>query len=115
MATRDACEQAVQTLMRRLDELDPTLLRRHAATRTVSCSVTDLDLAWAGVVGPDGLESLASLAQHEVPRTQIRLALSSDDLLALVNGSLTARTAWATGRLRVDASVRDLLRLSQLA
>jgi putative sterol carrier protein len=47
-------------------------------------------------------------------RPQVRLAASSDDLVALVSGDLTPPVAWATGRLTVEASVLDLLRLRSL-
>ena len=47
-------------------------------------------------------------------QAQVRLAASSDDLVALVAGDLTLGAAWATGRLVVEASVLDLLRLRSL-
>ena len=40
--------------------------------------------------------------------------MSSDDLLALVNGGLKVPAAWATGRLKIDASMMDLLRLKSI-
>jgi hypothetical protein len=32
----------------------------------------------------------------------------------LVDGQLKVASAWATGRMRVDASVRDMMRLKSL-
>jgi putative sterol carrier protein len=40
--------------------------------------------------------------------------LTSDDLVALTDGQLNVASAWATGRLRVDASIKDMLRLRAL-
>jgi hypothetical protein len=37
--------------------------------------------------------------------------MSSDDLLALVDGRLKMSSAWATGRVKIDAGVRDLVKL----
>jgi putative sterol carrier protein len=39
------------------------------------------------------------------------MTMTSDDLLDLVAGRLPMASAWATGRVRIDASVLDLLRL----
>ncbi len=44
----------------------------------------------------------------------MRLAAASDDLLALVDGELSPPMAWATGRLKVQASPLDLLKLRAL-
>jgi hypothetical protein len=48
------------------------------------------------------------------PGADVRLALSGDDLLALVAGQMSFARAWATGRISVRASFRDLLRLRKL-
>jgi hypothetical protein len=40
--------------------------------------------------------------------------MTGDDLLALVDGSLHFARAWASGRVSVRASLRDLLRLRKL-
>jgi hypothetical protein len=37
--------------------------------------------------------------------------MTSDDLIALTDGRLKLAAAWATGRLRINAGVRDLLKL----
>jgi putative sterol carrier protein len=40
--------------------------------------------------------------------------MTSDDLLALVAGQLKVPAAWATGRIKVEAGVRDLLTLRKI-
>jgi hypothetical protein len=42
----------------------------------------------------------------------VRLTVGSNDLLALTQRRLTVGSAFATGRLRIQASPLDLLRLS---
>jgi putative sterol carrier protein len=37
--------------------------------------------------------------------------MTSDDLLKLVDGELNMASAWASGRVKIDASVFDLLKL----
>jgi putative sterol carrier protein len=44
----------------------------------------------------------------------VRLTVDSDDLLALCHGEMPFAAAWARGRVRIDASVLDLLRLRTL-
>jgi hypothetical protein len=45
---------------------------------------------------------------------QIRLAMSGDDLVALVDGELNFAKAWGSGRVKLEAGLRDLLRLRKL-
>lgn len=40
--------------------------------------------------------------------------MAGDDLIALVNGELHFARAWAAGRVKLEAGVRDLLRLRKL-
>ncbi|KDN82466.1 hypothetical protein KCH_57590 [Kitasatospora cheerisanensis KCTC 2395] len=61
----------------------------------------------------------AAHRHHRHPRrpaakADIRLTTTGDDLVALVDGRLPFPTAWATGRLKLDASFLDLLRLRSL-
>lgn len=111
MATLPDVEAAVASLVLRLAELDPELRRRYLVDRTVSCRVSDLHVTWAGRLCDDGLVDVRTHAAH---RAQVRLSVTSDDLVALAAGRLTVPTAWATGRLRVQAAPLDLLRLRAL-
>ena len=60
-----------------------------------------------------GCHSGALLDISNVPLddAQIRLTVSSDDLLAVTNGDLPFSSAWAEGRLKIEASVLDMIRL----
>ena len=49
-----------------------------------------------------------------VPKADIRLTMTSDDLLALTDGELHFGSAWATGRVKLEAGLRDLLRLRKI-
>ena len=115
MASLQECEVALQTLASRFAAVDIDLRRKHAADRTVACRVPDLSVDFT-VRLTDG--QVGEVLCHAVPDAdapaQVRLAASSDDLVALVAGELTLAAAWATGRLTVEASVLDLLRLRSL-
>jgi predicted lipid carrier protein YhbT len=115
MASLQQCEVALQTLVSRFAAVDIDLRRKHAADRTVSCRVPDLDVVFSvrltdGHVG----DVVCQTGPEADGQAQVRLAASSDDLVALVAGELTLPAAWATGRLSVEASVLDLLRLRSL-
>ena len=111
MATRKECRAALADVAARLADVDPELRRKHAIERTVSCYVTDLDVTFSGTLTEDGVVEVTEKAQ---PEAQIRLSVGSDDLIALCQGNLAFASAWTRGRVRIDASVMDLLRLRTL-
>ena len=49
-----------------------------------------------------------------VPKADIRFEMKSDDLIELTEGRLNFASAWASGRIKLHAGVRDLLRLRKL-
>ena len=114
MASLEECEQALITLADRLAAVDPALRRKHAVDRTVSCRVTDLGAVLHARVTDGAMTDLHSVEGGGGSSAQVRLAASSDDLVALLSGTLPAPVAWATGRLTIEASVLDLLRLRAL-
>lgn len=111
MASTQDCSRALRSLAKRLADVDDELRRKHAVDRTVTCRITDLETDFSGRIS-DG--ELVEVKQEPLPDAQIKLALTSDDLLALTEGQLNVASAWATGRLRVDASIKDMLRLRAL-
>lgn len=115
MATLQECEQALSGLSQRFADVDPEVRRKYAVARTVACRVPDLDVVFLARVDEDGVSDLRTVADGaDTGDAQVKLVTSSDDLLALIDGRLTVPTAWATGKLRIDASVFDLLRLRSL-
>ena len=114
MATLEQCKAAVEELARRLSTLDHDMRREHARDRAVSCWLPDLDVTFHGRLHEGRLVDITTFAHREHSPADLRLRLSSDDLVALVDGALPVTEAWATGRLKIDASVRDLLRLRSM-
>ena len=111
MATLPECEQALQSLVDRLADVPDDIRSKYVVSRTVSCRVPDLDVVFLARLGEYGLEELRCLAGSDPTGAQVRLSARSDDLLQLVAGELSPPGAWATGRLKVEASVLDLLKL----
>lgn len=63
----------------------------------------------------DGTLHDVSMAEDGTPvEAQVRLTVGSEDLVALTDGRLGFATAWARGRLKIDASMMDLLKLRTL-
>lgn len=94
-----------------LAAVEPETRAKYVLARSVSLRVTDLDVVWSGQLTEDGLEDLTT---KDDAKAQLRLTTSSDDLIALVAGELSVAAAVAMGRLRVQASPMDLLRLTNL-
>ncbi|MFE4861071.1 SCP2 sterol-binding domain-containing protein [Streptomyces sp. NPDC056670] len=114
MATMEECRDA-------LDRLSDNLARargdvRAAATldRSLSCHITDLDVTFAGRLRGGRIEVLDTAPGRPREKAQIRLAMKGDDLVALVAGDLNFAKAWASGRVRLEAGLRDLLHLRTL-
>lgn len=111
MASVQECEAALRRLAARLAEVEPDVRRKHPPDRSVSIHVTDHDVVWSGQLREG---QLLHIRRDDAERAQIRLATSSDNLLALTAGCLNFAMAWAQGKLKVDAGPLDLLRLRSL-
>ena len=85
-------------------ELATALAAHHTPVETVA------HLSWMDRHEVRG--ELIDIVESECPeKPNVRLVMTSDDLVAMTNGELKFAHAWATGRVRLDASIRDLLRL----
>ncbi|QFG20070.1 SCP2 sterol-binding domain-containing protein [Actinomadura sp. WMMB 499] len=112
MANEQDCRAALDKIVARLAEVDADRLAEHAVERTISCRVPDLDLAYRTRLHADGLDPVWP---DDDPRgAQVRLTVGSDDLVALAHDELNPAKAWATGRLKIEASIGDLFRLRKL-
>ena len=114
MASLDDCELALQDLVQRLSDVPADVRGKYVVSRTLACRVTDLDVVFLARLGDAGLSDLRCRPGVDTDGAQVRLAARSDDLLAVLSGALSAPSAWATGRLKVEASVLDLLKLRTL-
>lgn len=114
MATQQDCEAALRRVAATLAGAGSDDRTRHVLDRSVSCTVPDLGLTFTGRLEAGGLTDMASAPTGTSPRAQIRLTVGSDDLVALTDGRLGFGAAWGQDRLKVDASMLDLLRLRRL-
>jgi len=110
VASVEDCRLALERLATRLASVDPRVRRRHSFSRSLSCLVSDLDVTFVGQLREGTLHDIA-LSPDPRALGKVRLTIASDDLVALTDGHLSFATAWARGRLKIDASMMDLLKL----
>ena len=110
MATADECRKALDALLGRINELDPAQRAANFPERTMSCRVPDLGLLFVTRIGPDGAQPVEEAAPDSPP-AQVRFTANSDELVSIAGDPGSFSRAWLTGRLKVQASVFDLLRL----
>jgi hypothetical protein len=111
MATIEECITALQSV------LGPIAANKAAAglDRSLSCRLTDLDQVLLGRLKAGTVRDLHAVPDGpSVPRADIRLTMTSEDLLALTRGDLSFAKAWSSGRLKLEAGIRDILRLRSL-
>ncbi|MFF4583585.1 SCP2 sterol-binding domain-containing protein [Streptomyces sp. NPDC001389] len=114
MATIQECRAALDRLSDNLAGADGDVRGAAALDRSLSCHITDLDVTFAGRLEGGRIRVDALTPGPPRAKAEIRLAMSGDDLLALVDGQLRFAKAWASGRVRLEAGFRDLLRLKSL-
>ncbi|MFJ8438737.1 SCP2 sterol-binding domain-containing protein [Kitasatospora griseola] len=114
MATIEECRTALEQLSRNLAGANGDVRKAAALDRSLSCHLTDLDLTFTGRLTDGQLTGITDTPGAPTAKADIRLTTTGHDLLALVDGTLAFPTAWATGRLKLDASFLDLLRLRSL-
>ena len=113
MATAEECREAFEKLTSRLSELDPKDRDAFFSGRSFSCQVTDLNITFVTRFGPHGAEPVDEAAPGDPP-ADVRLTAPSNVVLELAGDLGAFPRAWLTGRVKVQAGVRDLLRLRKL-
>jgi hypothetical protein len=113
MATAEECREALQTLTGRLADMNPNDRASYFGKRSMSCHVTDLGVTFITRFTDSGAEPVAEAAPDDPP-ADIRLTAASDDVLSLAVTPANIARMWLAGRVKVQASMRDLLALRRL-
>lgn len=114
MATIEECRTALDRLSENLARAEGDVRRAAALDRSLSCRITDLDITFSGRLTDGRIHAVTTAPGPPAERAQIRLSMAGDDLVALVDGRLNFAKAWASGRVRLEAGLLDLLRLRTL-
>jgi len=111
VATMDECLKALKGIL-------GDIAAHPAAAgldRSLSCRLTDLDEVVMGRLSAGSVRDLHVLPHGpEVPKADIRLTMASDDLIAMTDGRLHFGKAWASGKVKLEAGLRDILRLRKV-
>jgi hypothetical protein len=113
MATAEECREALDGLLARLSEMDEHDRASKLSDRTLSCEITDLGVTYVTRLGPHGADPLKEAAPG-TPKAQIRFSGKSDDIIAVAADLGSFARAWATGKIKVGASLMDILSLRKL-
>jgi hypothetical protein len=83
--------------------------------RTLSCRLTDLgQVVQARLVDSEIRDMQVVPDDVEAEPANIRLTMSSDDLIAMTDGDLEFAKAWASGRVKLEASLKDMFKLRSM-
>ena len=113
MATAEECREALQALTGRLGDMPEKDRSSFFSNRSFSCHVTDLGVTFMTRIADHGAEPVKEAAADEPP-ADIRLAGRSDDVVSLAATPANIARMWMAGRVKIQASIRDLLALRRL-
>jgi predicted lipid carrier protein YhbT len=114
MATIEECRAALEKLSDNMRNAEGDVATAASMDRSVSCRITDLDVTFVGRMTGGRIVVHDTLEGPPKEKAQIRLTMAGDDLVALVNGELNFARAWGSGRVKLEAGLRDLLQLRKL-
>jgi hypothetical protein len=113
VATKDEVSRAIERLMARLDGNEANVRSAIPGRKVMGCRVLDLDTEWYSVI-EDGRVSPPTETPPPGEPVAVLLKVNSDDLIELVEERMSFMSAFLSGKVRVDASFTDLLRLRTL-
>jgi SCP-2 sterol transfer family len=112
MTSAEDCRSALQKLAGRLSELNPAERDQYFGNRTISVTIPDLNVTYVTVLGA-GNDPVREAVPGDRP-ADIRMTAKSDEVIALAEQPMNIARAWLTGRIKIEASVKDLFRLRRL-
>lgn len=108
------CRSALRRLSDNLAAAEGDVRGTAALDRSLSCHIKDLDITFTGKLADGRILVRDTVEGPPREKAEIRLAMTGDDLVALVDGDLNFAKAWGSGRVRLEAGFRDLLKLRSL-
>jgi hypothetical protein len=114
MATIEECRAALEKLSDNMQHAEGDARDAASLDRSVSCHITDLDITFVGRMTGGRIDVQDTLQGLPREKAEIRLTMAGDALVALVDGELNFAKAWGSGRVKLEAGLRDLFRLRKL-
>ena len=112
MNTAEQCREALQKLANRMSEVNPADRDEYFGNRTISVTIPDLGVTFLTRLGSAD-ETVREVGPGDPP-ADIRLTANSDEVVALAESPTNIARAWVAGRVKIDASMKDLFRLRKL-
>ena len=112
MSSAEECRTALQKLAGRLSDLSPDERDKYFGNRTISVTIPDLGVTYVSVLG-SGNDPVREAAPGDPP-ADIRMTAKSDEVVALAEQPMNIARAWMSGRIKIEASMKDLFRLRRL-
>jgi hypothetical protein len=112
MRSAEECREALEKLAGRLADLSPAEREEYFGNRTISVSIPDLGVTFMTRLG--GGDDPVTEAAPGDPPADIRLTANSDEVVSLAESPMNIARAWVAGRVKVEASIKDLYRLRRL-
>ena len=112
MTSAEECRAALQKLAGRLSEMSPAERDQYFGNRKISVTIPDLGVTFVTVLGT-GNDPVRE-ATHGEPPADIRITAKSQEVIALAEQPMNIARAWMTGRVKIEASMKDLFRLRRL-
>jgi SCP-2 sterol transfer family len=112
MKSAEECREALQKLAARLSDLNPEDRDEYFGNRSISVTIPDLGVTFATNLGA-GDDPVQEVGPGEPP-ADIRLTADSDEVVSLAQSPMNIARAWMAGRVKIEASMKDLFRLRKL-
>jgi hypothetical protein len=112
MNSAEECREALQKLAGRLAELSPADREQYFGNRSISVTIPDLGVTYETKLGT-GDDPVHEKQPGEAP-ADIRLTANSDEVVALAQQPMNIARSWMTGKIKIEASMKDLFRLRRL-
>ena len=112
MTSAEECRAALQKLAGRLSEMSPAERDQYFGNRKISVTIPDLGVTFVTVLGT-GNDPVREAAPGEPP-ADIRITAKSQEVIALAEQPMNIARAWMSGRIKIEASMKDLFRLRRL-
>lgn len=110
MASVEEVEGVLDALLAKVGKVDERKRSRFPSTRTIEARCPDIEhiryARWH--------DGAMTLLDHAPANIDIRLRINSDDLLEIAAGRLSFGRAYTSGRLKLEASMSDLIRLGSM-
>ena len=108
MATIDECRTALEQFAENLASNPKSVKKLQGFERNLAADIKDLGVSFNGRFEQG---KLIGITDGDNPDAEIRMIVGSDDLLELVAGKLDFMKAFTSGKVKLKASMPDMLKL----